>query len=80
MAAVKEASLEDLRALSWLPDDVALAVYGKIHGERVGRGSPGERAAQGAGRERARSASGPWAQCGTRRERRSLVGVPKVRQ
>jgi excinuclease ABC subunit C len=40
VAAVKEASLEDLRALSWLPDDVALAVYGKIHGERVGRGSP----------------------------------------
>jgi excinuclease ABC subunit C len=40
VAAVKDASLEDLRALSWLPDDVALAVYGKIHGERVGRGSP----------------------------------------
>jgi excinuclease ABC subunit C len=40
VAAVKEASLEDLRALSWLPDDVALAVYCKIHGERVGRGSP----------------------------------------
>jgi excinuclease ABC subunit C len=40
VAAVKESSLEDLRALSWLPDDVALAVYGKIHGERVGRGSP----------------------------------------
>jgi excinuclease ABC subunit C len=40
VAAVKEASLEDLRALSWLPDDVAVAVYGKIHGERVGRGSP----------------------------------------
>jgi len=39
VAAVKEASLDDLRALSWLPDDVALAVYGKIHGERVGRGS-----------------------------------------
>jgi excinuclease ABC subunit C len=39
VAAVKEASLDDLRALSWLPDDVALAVYGKIHGERVGRGA-----------------------------------------
>ena len=39
MAAVKEASLDDLRALSWLPDDVALAVYGKIHGERAGRGN-----------------------------------------
>jgi excinuclease ABC subunit C len=39
VAAVKEASLEDLRALSWLPDDIALAVYGKIHGGRVGRGA-----------------------------------------
>ncbi len=39
VAAVKQASLEDLRALSWLPDDVALAVYGKIHGDRVGRGT-----------------------------------------
>jgi excinuclease ABC subunit C len=39
VAAVKEASLDELRALSWLPDDVALAVYGKIHGERVGRGA-----------------------------------------
>ncbi len=39
VAAVKDASLDDLRGLSWLPDDVALAVYGKIHGERVGRGN-----------------------------------------
>ncbi len=38
VAAVKDASLDDLRGLSWLPDDVAFAVYGKIHGERVGRG------------------------------------------
>jgi excinuclease ABC subunit C len=29
--AVKQASLEDLRALSWLPDEVAEAVYDKIH-------------------------------------------------
>jgi excinuclease ABC subunit C len=29
--AVKRASREDLRALSWLPDDVADAVYDKIH-------------------------------------------------
>ena len=29
--AVKQASLADLRALSWLPDEVAEAVYDKIH-------------------------------------------------
>jgi excinuclease ABC subunit C len=40
VAGVKQATLDDLRALSWLPDEVALAVYGKIHGERVGRGTP----------------------------------------
>jgi excinuclease ABC subunit C len=39
VAGVREASLDDLRALPWLPDGVALAVYAKIHGERVGRGS-----------------------------------------
>ncbi|HEX6422115.1 MAG TPA: excinuclease ABC subunit UvrC [Acidimicrobiales bacterium] len=39
VAGVKRATLDELRALSWLPDDVALAVYAKIHGERVGRGS-----------------------------------------
>jgi excinuclease ABC subunit C len=39
VAGVKQATLEDLRALPWLPDDVALAVYGKIHGQRVGKGS-----------------------------------------
>jgi excinuclease ABC subunit C len=39
VAGVKAASLDELRALSWLPDDVAVAVYGKIHGERVGRRS-----------------------------------------
>ena len=31
MAAVKKASLEDLQALSWLPDEVASAVYEKLH-------------------------------------------------
>ena len=31
VAAVKAASLEELQALSWLPDDVAQAVYDKIH-------------------------------------------------
>lgn len=31
VAAVKQASLEDLQALSWLPDTVAKAVYDKIH-------------------------------------------------
>src|SRR5581483_9808858 len=30
--AVKEASVDELRALSWLPDAVADAVYEKIHG------------------------------------------------
>jgi excinuclease ABC subunit C len=30
--AVKEASLEQLRSLSWLPDAVAGAVYEKVHG------------------------------------------------
>jgi len=29
--AVQKASLEDLRALSWLPDEVAEAVYAKVH-------------------------------------------------
>jgi excinuclease ABC subunit C len=32
VGAVKKASLETLRALSWLPDPVAEAVYVKIHG------------------------------------------------
>jgi excinuclease ABC subunit C len=39
LAGVKKASLDDLRALSWLPDEVALAVYVKIHGEQMTRGS-----------------------------------------
>jgi excinuclease ABC subunit C len=39
VAGVKQATLDDLRALSWLPDEVALAVYCKIHGDRVGRGT-----------------------------------------
>jgi excinuclease ABC subunit C len=32
VTAVKKASLEQLLALSWLPDAVAHAVYAKIHG------------------------------------------------
>ena len=32
VTAVKQASVEDLRALSWLPDTVADAVFAKIHG------------------------------------------------
>ena len=32
--AVKQASLEDLQALHWLPDSVARAVHGKIHDMR----------------------------------------------
>jgi excinuclease ABC subunit C len=33
--AVKAASRDDLRAISWLPDVVADAVYAKIHGAAV---------------------------------------------
>ncbi len=29
--AVRRATLEQLKALTWLPDPVAEAVYGKIH-------------------------------------------------
>jgi excinuclease ABC subunit C len=32
VAGVKRASLDDLRSLSWLPDEVAQAVYDKVHG------------------------------------------------
>ena len=32
IAAVKQASLDDLKSLSWLPDPVAEAVHEKIHG------------------------------------------------
>ena len=32
MAGVKAASLERLEGLSWLPDEVAQAVYAKLHG------------------------------------------------
>ena len=35
VAGVKQASLDDLRALPWLPDTVATAVYAKIHGASV---------------------------------------------
>ena len=34
VTAVKAASLEQLRALTWLPDAVALAVFDKIHAQR----------------------------------------------
>ncbi len=41
---VKTASLDELRALPWLPDDVARAVYDKIHGGRVrGDSAAGQR-------------------------------------
>ena len=32
VTAVKQASVDELRAFSWLPDAVADAVYAKIHG------------------------------------------------
>ena len=35
VAGVKQASLDDLRALPWLPENVAEAVYAKIHGASV---------------------------------------------
>src|SRR5690606_23136632 len=37
VTGVKRASLEELKALSWLPDEVAEAVYAKIHGVSAGR-------------------------------------------
>ena len=43
VAGVRKASLDDLRALSWLPDDVADAVYDKVHGRAPGPAG-GERA------------------------------------
>jgi excinuclease ABC subunit C len=33
LSAIKAAPLETLQGLSWLPDDVAVAVYHKVHGE-----------------------------------------------
>jgi excinuclease ABC subunit C len=33
VAGVKRASLDELRGLSWLPDEVAEAVYARIHGD-----------------------------------------------
>jgi excinuclease ABC subunit C len=36
VAKVKQASVEELRALSWLPDKVADAVFAKIHGPAGG--------------------------------------------
>jgi excinuclease ABC subunit C len=32
VAGARRASLEDLKALSWLPDSVAEAVYERLHG------------------------------------------------
>jgi excinuclease ABC subunit C len=46
VTAVKAASLDDLRALPWLPDTVAAAVYEKLHGPPgpgVSRGSTARR-------------------------------------
>ena len=40
MRRVKAASLEQLRALPWLPDPVAAAVYEKLHGPAGSRSSP----------------------------------------
>jgi excinuclease ABC subunit C len=37
VTAVKAASLDTLQSLSWLPDPVARAVFGKIHGASAGR-------------------------------------------
>ncbi len=34
VSAVKQATLEELRALSWLPDAVAVAIHDKIHRQR----------------------------------------------
>jgi hypothetical protein len=37
VTAVKKATLEQLQAISWLPDSVAQAVYDKIHTPALGR-------------------------------------------
>jgi excinuclease ABC subunit C len=37
--AIRKASLEELKELSWLPDAVAEAVYAKVHGGRAGNGN-----------------------------------------
>jgi excinuclease ABC subunit C len=37
--AVRKASLEELKELSWLPDAVAEALYAKVHGGRAGNGN-----------------------------------------
>jgi excinuclease ABC subunit C len=37
VAAVKKATLDDLKALSWLPDPVAEALYDKVHGAPANR-------------------------------------------
>jgi excinuclease ABC subunit C len=39
VGGVKAASLEDLKALSWLPDAVATAVYEKVHGPAARAGA-----------------------------------------
>ena len=39
--AVRAASWEDLRALSWLPDRVAQAVYDRLHSPGAARGDAG---------------------------------------
>jgi excinuclease ABC subunit C len=44
--AVRKASLEELKELSWLPDAVAEAVYAKVHGGRVGDGNRAARQPQ----------------------------------
>ncbi len=53
VAGVKRASLEELRALSWLPDDVAVAVYEKIHGPVGPREAGGDGAEDAGGARRA---------------------------
>jgi excinuclease ABC subunit C len=39
--AIKAASLEELQALTWLPDVVAAAVWEKLHGQPARAGQPG---------------------------------------
>jgi excinuclease ABC subunit C len=46
--AVSRASLDDLKALTWLPDSVAEAVYAHLHGD--GDGDRGSRSAPRQGR------------------------------
>jgi excinuclease ABC subunit C len=57
--AVRKASLEELKELSWLPDAIAEAVYAKVHGGGAGRAGNGSGAANGSGNRAGNGAAPP---------------------